>query len=299
MTKHFLIILVALLWCNVGYSEDINQRLDYIDKRLKKIEESLKGLNFFNNWFNVDLSNSNIDDLFNPEKSITKVNPDKIDLTVTKLDCSKVHHIEELNIAYFLDNNYEKDIKLIKAKVVVKDLFGDTLTTVKLSKKAYIKSKDEKFFKDKMQDVFSQSCSRLKDSNFEDYVFELHVEKIAFEDNSILDILDMDISGLTLSEEDALKAQIFGCWSIPLGLPYDENLLVRVKLKLKPDGTVIKAVILDSDRMNMPGQGFYTVLAESVLRAIQLCQPLKVPTSGYERWKDLQLNFDAREMLGG
>jgi len=44
-------------------------------------------------------------------------------------------------------------------------------------------------------------------------------------------------SALTLSEEDALKAQIFGCWSIPLGLPYDKNLLVRIKLKLKPDGS--------------------------------------------------------------
>jgi len=109
----------------------------------------------------------------------------------------------------------------------------------------------------------------------------------------------MDYSKLTLSEEDALKAQIFGCWSIPLGLPYNENLLVRIKLKLKPDGTLIKTEILDHARMNMPGQGFYKVLAESALRAIQLCQPLKVPTSGYERWKDLQLNFDAREMLGG
>ena len=109
----------------------------------------------------------------------------------------------------------------------------------------------------------------------------------------------MDFSKLTLSEEDALKAQIFGCWSIPLGLPYNENLLVRIKLKLKPDGTLVKSEILDHARMNMPGQGFYKVLAESALRAIQLCQPLKVPTSGYERWKDLQLNFDAREMLGG
>ncbi len=109
----------------------------------------------------------------------------------------------------------------------------------------------------------------------------------------------MDITKLTLSEEDSLKAQIFGCWSIPLGLPYNENLLVRIKLKLKPDGTLIKSEILDHARMNMPGQGFYKVLAESALRAIRLCQPLKVPTSGYERWKDLQLNFDAREMLGG
>ena len=51
---------------------------------------------------------------------------------------------------------------------------------------------------------------------------------------------NVDNTGLTLSEEDALKAQIFGCWSIPLGLPYNENLLVRIKLKLKPDGTVYK-----------------------------------------------------------
>ena len=40
-------------------------------------------------------------------------------------------------------------------------------------------------------------------------------------------------------------------------------------------------------------------LADSVRRAIQLCNPLKVPTSGYERWKNMILNFDARDMLGG
>ena len=109
----------------------------------------------------------------------------------------------------------------------------------------------------------------------------------------------VDISGLSLSEEDALKAQIFGCWSIPLGLPYNENLLVRIKLQLNPDGTVSQSEILDHARMNKPGQGFYKVLAESALRAVKLCQPLRVPTTGYERWKELQLNFDAREMLEG
>ena len=109
----------------------------------------------------------------------------------------------------------------------------------------------------------------------------------------------VDFGGLSLSEEDALKAQIFGCWSIPLGLPYNENLLVRIKLQLKPDGSIIRTEILDHARMNRPGQGFYKVLAESALRAIKLCQPLRVPSTGYERWKDMQLNFDAREMLEG
>ncbi len=104
---------------------------------------------------------------------------------------------------------------------------------------------------------------------------------------------------LSLSEEDALRAQIFGCWSVPLGLPYDKNLLVRIKLKLKPDGTILKSEILDHARMNTPGQSFYKILAESALRAVRICQPLKVPPTGYERWKDLQLNFDPTEMLKG
>ena len=106
-------------------------------------------------------------------------------------------------------------------------------------------------------------------------------------------------TSLSLSEEDALRAQIFGCWSIPLGLPYDEDLLVRIKLKLNQDGTIMKSEILDHERMNRPGQKFYKVLAESALRAVRLCQPLKVPPTGYEKWKELQLNFNPAEMLKG
>jgi hypothetical protein len=106
-------------------------------------------------------------------------------------------------------------------------------------------------------------------------------------------------TGLTLSEEDALRAQIFGCWSVPLGLPYDEDLLVRIKLKLKKDGTIMNSEILDHQRMNTPGQKFYKVLAESALRAVRLCQPLKVPPTGYDKWKEIQLNFNPTEMLRG
>ena len=106
-------------------------------------------------------------------------------------------------------------------------------------------------------------------------------------------------TGLSLSQEDALRAQIFGCWSVPLGLPYDQDLLVRIKLSLKKDGSILKSEILDHERMNKPGQKFYKVLAESALRAVRLCQPLKVPPTGYEKWKNLQLNFNPTEMLKG
>ena len=170
------------------------------------------------------------------------------------------------------------------------------------------KIKDDKQNPEKIEDEIKQVSEFEKDELFDPNNIAALIDKSKIESSEVLKKTDkitqnqnkdLNVVGLTLSEEDALKAQIFGCWSIPLGLPYNENLLVRIKLKLEPDGTIVKSEILDHARMNKPGQGFYKVLAESALRAIKLCQPLRVPTTGYERWKDLQLNFDAREMLEG
>ena len=118
-------------------------------------------------------------------------------------------------------------------------------------------------------------------------------------DNSIEKNKTIDTLGLTLSEADALKAQIFTCWSVPIGLSYSNDLVVRVKLDLNPDGTIKKLKMLDQAKMYMQGNKSLRVLAESVRRAIQLCEPLKLPTNGYARWKELILNFDARDIIGG
>jgi hypothetical protein len=170
------------------------------------------------------------------------------------------------------------------------------------------KIKDEKQNPEKVETDVKQVSEFEKKDLFDPNSIAALIDKSKIESaetNKKLDKLtqdqdkSIDFVGLSLSEEDALKAQIFGCWSIPLGLPYNESLLVRIRLQLKPDGSIIKTEILDHARMNKPGQGFYKVLAESALRAIKLCQPLRVPSKGYERWKELQLNFDAREMLEG
>ena len=104
---------------------------------------------------------------------------------------------------------------------------------------------------------------------------------------------------LTLSEKDALTSQISGCWSVPLGLPLSNDMLVRIKLDLNPDGSIEKMEMLDHIKMNTPGKEEFRTLADSVKRAVQLCNPLRVPATGYERWKNMILNFDATEMLGG
>ena len=210
-----------------------------------------------------------------------------------------------------------KKIKKNKTKTVVsldqsnEKIENETPEAIPLPEKNVkkIKTKEEKKQNpDKVDDEVKQVSEFEKKDLFDPNNIAALIDKSKVEsaevikkNNKITQDQDKNLAstGLTLSEEDALKAQIFGCWSIPLGLPYNENLLVRIKLTLEPDGSVSKQEILDHARMNKPGQGFYKVLAESALRAIKLCQPLRVPTTGHERWKELQLNFDAREMLEG
>ena len=152
------------------------------------------------------------------------------------------------------------------------------------------KIKDDKQNPEKIDNEVKQVSEFEKDNLFDPNNIAALIDKSKIESSETKNKTDkvtqdqdksIDFSGLSLSEEDALKAQIFGCWSIPLGLPYNENLLVRIKLQLKPDGSIIRSEILDHARMNKPGQGFYKVLAESALRAIKLCQPLRVPSTGY------------------
>ena len=113
-------------------------------------------------------------------------------------------------------------------------------------------------------------------------------------------ILDDIIDDICLTEDDfklkqeTIRGVNYKCFDSKIS-----NLNDYFKLSLKKDGTITKSEILDHQRMNRPGQKFYKVLAESALRAVRLCQPLKVPPTGYEKWKDLQLNFNPTEMLRG
>ena len=170
------------------------------------------------------------------------------------------------------------------------------------------KIKDEKQNPEKIETEIKQVSEFEKDKLFDTNNIAALIDKSKIESAETTQKTDkitqdqdknIEFSKLSLSEEDALKAQIFGCWSIPLGLPLSEDLLVRIKLQLKPDGTIEKMEMLDHVKMNTPGKEKFRTLADSVRRAIQLCNPLRVPTTGYERWKNMILNFNAREMLEG
>ena len=104
---------------------------------------------------------------------------------------------------------------------------------------------------------------------------------------------------LNKNEVDAIFSAVNSCWSIPLGLPYNEDLSVKIKVKFDPSGNAIRTEIIDFAKINKKGNAYLKVLAESALRAIKLCSPIRAPKDKYYLWKEVVFNFDAKDVLNG
>jgi hypothetical protein len=102
---------------------------------------------------------------------------------------------------------------------------------------------------------------------------------------------------LTLNEVDAFRAQMRRCWSPPAGAKQAENLVVQVRLSLTPGGLISAGPVVVNRRLL--GDPFFRAAAESVLRAIRRCQPFSMPAEKYASWRNIELTFDPRKMLGG
>jgi outer membrane biosynthesis protein TonB len=104
-----------------------------------------------------------------------------------------------------------------------------------------------------------------------------------------------DGTRMTLSEIDAIRQQIYGCWNVPAGARGVRDMTVRVTVDVNPDGSVRQAEIKSLSRMSDP---FYRSIAESARRAVHVCSPLGLPVGKYEEWKSFTLNFDPKDMIG-
>jgi outer membrane biosynthesis protein TonB len=101
-------------------------------------------------------------------------------------------------------------------------------------------------------------------------------------------------NAMTADLSDALKSQIYQCWSPPVGAPNAEDLVVDFDLTLNPDGTVAHAT---SDATSS-GNPYTRAAAEAARRAIFQCQPYKLPADRYSQWRDINpLRFDPRQMM--
>lgn len=102
---------------------------------------------------------------------------------------------------------------------------------------------------------------------------------------------------LTMSEQDALRQQLAGCWNIMAGAENAGDLAVEVRVVVNPDRTVASAEIVDKARLNT--DTFFRSMAQSALRAVQnpRCSPLLLPPDKYNLWNKMTIVFDPKDMF--
>src|SRR5262249_42271324 len=101
---------------------------------------------------------------------------------------------------------------------------------------------------------------------------------------------------LSMNELAALQARLRDCWDVPVGVQNARDLVVTVRIQFNKDGSLRADPLV----LNHSAHPVFQVAAESALRGIRKCAPFSfMPAAKYEAWKDVEVNFDPREMFGG
>ena len=97
---------------------------------------------------------------------------------------------------------------------------------------------------------------------------------------------------MSVNEIDALRARIADCWTPPPGGLGADQIVVRLRLQLNEDGTLVGYPTV----ANSGSSPFFQAAADSAVRAVYQCQPYTLPKAKYALWRDMILNFDPSEM---
>jgi hypothetical protein len=100
---------------------------------------------------------------------------------------------------------------------------------------------------------------------------------------------------MSASDIDYFRSQIARCWTPPVGGLGAEDLVVKLRIELKQDGSLARAPQV----ANSGSSPFFMAAADSATRAVLQCQPYSMPPEKFSQWRDMLLNFDPRQMYGG
>ncbi len=101
---------------------------------------------------------------------------------------------------------------------------------------------------------------------------------------------------LSMSELDALRARLAQLWTPPAGARDPQELVVLVRIRLKPDGTLAAP----PEVLNSGSSAHFVAARDSARRAVIRGQPFDMlRPEHYEQWKDIEITFDPRQMLRG
>jgi outer membrane biosynthesis protein TonB len=110
-----------------------------------------------------------------------------------------------------------------------------------------------------------------------------------------------DAQHMSMSMASALDAWLtesyLNCWTPPPGMPDGDTYVAQIKVVFNSDGTLSGRPVL----LNPPSDRAWRAHAESAMRAVRKCDPLKVPAEYmpfFDQWKVETIHFDPRETQG-
>ena len=110
-----------------------------------------------------------------------------------------------------------------------------------------------------------------------------------------------DAPHMSMSMASALDAWLtesyLNCWTPPPGMPDGDTYVAQIKVIFNPDGSLSGRPVL----LNPPSDKAWRAHAESAMRAVRKCDPLRVPAEYmpfFEQWKIETIHFDPRETQG-
>jgi hypothetical protein len=110
-----------------------------------------------------------------------------------------------------------------------------------------------------------------------------------------------DAPHMSMSMASALDAWLtesyLNCWTPPPGVPDGDTYVAQIKVVFNADGSLSGRPVL----LNPPGDRAWRAHAESAMRAVRKCDPLRVPAEYmpfFDQWKVETIHFDPRETQG-
>ena len=95
------------------------------------------------------------------------------------------------------------------------------------------------------------------------------------------------------NEVDALRKQLTQHWKPPAGAKNPQELVVQIRISLKPDGTLASPPRVLTDGTSE----LYRASRDSALRAVYRSQPFSMLSPAtYNFWKEIEITFDPRDM---
>ena len=101
----------------------------------------------------------------------------------------------------------------------------------------------------------------------------------------------------TASLAAAIRAQIAPCWNPPIGGADVRRMTVVLSIQAAKDGSIVGRPSVVSQTGATSGNAAYAkAFADTAVRAVLRCAPLKLPPEMYDAWKAFELNFDPSAM---